>query len=187
MSNPFRRRSDIETKSFLFRVPEVRGLFHARIPAETELEPAKGEATMIKLWNQTMPHRCVEDAFEPYLTPYDCDAKTAIVECPGGACGRADYEEQRWRVVEYHRDNAFVLGIPCCASKSPGAANSRPQLPGNGRLESSAWAMDRNAPRHHGLFRRGGHCTHYDEAFTRRRMSLTIYLPALVTRPFAIV
>ena len=50
---------------------------------------------MIKLWNQTMPHRCVEDAFEPYLTPYDCDAaKTAIVVCPGGAyCGRADYEE----------------------------------------------------------------------------------------------
>ena len=49
---------------------------------------------MIKLWNQTMPHRCVEDAFEPYLTPYDCDAaKTAIVVCPGGAyCGRADYE-----------------------------------------------------------------------------------------------
>ena len=41
---------------------------------------------MIKLWNQTMPHRCVEDAFEPYLTPYDCDAaKTAIVVCPGGA------------------------------------------------------------------------------------------------------
>lgn len=39
---------------------------------------------MIKLWNQTMPHRCVEDAFEPYLTPYDCDAaKTAIVVCPG--------------------------------------------------------------------------------------------------------
>ena len=25
---------------------------------------------MIKLWNQTMPHRCVEDAFEPYLTPF---------------------------------------------------------------------------------------------------------------------
>ena len=39
---------------------------------------------MIKLWNQTMPHRCVEDAFEPYLTPYDCDAaKAAIVVCPG--------------------------------------------------------------------------------------------------------
>ena len=32
---------------------------------------------MIKLWNQTMPHRCVEDAFEPYLTPYDCDAAKA--------------------------------------------------------------------------------------------------------------
>ena len=69
-----------DEKSFLFRVPEVRGLFHARISTETELEPAKGEASMIKLWNQTMPHRCVEDAFEPYLTPYDCDAaKTAIV------------------------------------------------------------------------------------------------------------
>ena len=49
---------------------------------------------MIKLWNQTMPHRCVEDAFEPYLTPYDCDAaKTAIVVCPGGAYSeRVTYE-----------------------------------------------------------------------------------------------
>lgn len=41
---------------------------------------------MIKLWNQTMPHRCPADAFEPYLTPYFCDgAKTAIVVCAGGA------------------------------------------------------------------------------------------------------
>lgn len=61
---------------------------------------------MIKLWNQTMPHRCVEDAFEPYLTPYDCDAaKTAIVVCPGGAyCGRADYEgnlETSGLILEY--------------------------------------------------------------------------------------
>ena len=45
---------------------------------------------MIKLWNQTMPHRCVEDAFEPYLTPYFCDdAKTALVVCAGGAGARA--------------------------------------------------------------------------------------------------
>lgn len=37
---------------------------------------------MIKLWNQTMPHRCPADAFEPYLTPYFCDgAKTAIIDC----------------------------------------------------------------------------------------------------------
>ncbi len=41
---------------------------------------------MIKLWNQTMPHRCPADAFESYLTPYFCDgAKTAIVVCAGGA------------------------------------------------------------------------------------------------------
>ena len=33
-----------------------------------------------------MLHRCAADAFEPYLTPYDCDtAKTTIVARAGGA------------------------------------------------------------------------------------------------------
>lgn len=77
---------------------------------------------MIKLWNQTMPHRCVEDAFEPYLTPYDCDAaKTAIVVCPGGA-----YSER----VTYEGDDvaawlnsigvaAFVLEYRVAPSRAP--------------------------------------------------------------------
>ena len=77
---------------------------------------------MIKLWNQTMPHRCVEDAFEPYLTPYDCDAaKTAIVVCPGGAyCGRADYEGNdvgAW--LNTIGITAFVLEYRVAPSKAP--------------------------------------------------------------------
>ena len=77
---------------------------------------------MIKLWNQTMPHRCVEDAFEPYLTPYDCDAaKTAIVVCPGGAyCGRADYEGNdvgAW--LNTIGIAAFVLEYRVAPSKAP--------------------------------------------------------------------
>lgn len=79
---------------------------------------------MIKLWNQTMPHRCPADAFEPYLTPYFCDgAKTAIVVCAGGA-----YSER----VTYEGDDVAVwlntigitafTGIPRCAKQSPGAA-----------------------------------------------------------------
>lgn len=77
---------------------------------------------MIKLWNQTMPHRCVEDAFEPYLTPYDCDAaKTAIVVCPGGAyCGRADYEGNDVGVwLNTIGITAFVLEYRVAPSKAP--------------------------------------------------------------------
>ena len=110
---------------------------------------------MIKLWNQTMPHRCVEDAFEPYLTPYDCDAaKTAIVVCPGGAyCGRADYEGNdvgAW---------LNTIGITALAS----------------------WAFPPGA-----IWQR--HClSTMMKPFIRRRMSLTIYLPALILPSCAIV
>ena len=77
---------------------------------------------MIKLWNQTMPHRCPADAFEPYLTPYFCDgAKTAIVVCPGGAyCGRADYEGNdvgAW--LNTIGITAFVLEYRVAPSKAP--------------------------------------------------------------------
>ena len=77
---------------------------------------------MIPLWNKTMPHRCAEDAFEPYLTPYDCDgAKTAVVVCAGGA-----YSER----VTYEGDDvaawlntigvaAFVLEYRVAPSRAP--------------------------------------------------------------------
>ena len=110
---------------------------------------------MIKLWNQTMPHRCVEDAFEPYLTPYDCDAaKTAIVVCPGGA-----YSER----VTYEGDDvaawlntigvaAFVLEYRVAPSRA-GAAGRCAAGDASGK-KTLLGARDR-APRHHGLFRWG--------------------------------
>ena len=105
---------------------------------------------MIKLWNQTMPHRCVEDAFEPYLTPYDCDAaKTAIVVCPGGAyCGRADYEGNdvgAW--LNTIGITAFVLEYRVAPSKAPAQPSDAQRA-----MLHGAW--DR-APWHHGLFCRG--------------------------------
>lgn len=77
---------------------------------------------MIKLWPQAMPHRCAEDAFEPYLTPYFCEgAKTAVVVCPGGAyCGRADYEGNdvgAW--LNTIGVTAFVLEYRVAPSKAP--------------------------------------------------------------------
>ena len=77
---------------------------------------------MIKLWEQEMPHRCAEDSFEPYLTPFYCDgAKTAIVVCPGGAyCGRADYEGNdvaAW--LNTIGMTAFVLEYRVAPSKAP--------------------------------------------------------------------
>ena len=77
---------------------------------------------MIKLWNQTMPHRCVEDTFEPYLTPYFCDgAKTAIVVCPGGAYSeRVTYEGDDVAVwLNTIGITAFVLEYRVAPSKAP--------------------------------------------------------------------
>ena len=143
---------------------------------------------MIKLWNQTMPHRCVEDAFEPYLTPYDCDAaKTAIVVCPGGAyCGRADYEGNdvgAW--LNTIGITAFVLEYRVAPSKAPA---QRPTRSGPcGWQESSAWSVGSSALASW-AFPPGAiwqrHClSTMMKPFTRRRMSLTIYLPALIYRP----
>ena len=125
---------------------------------------------MIKLWNQTMPHRCVEDAFEPYLTPYDCDAaKTAIVVCPGGAyCGRADYEGNdvgAW--LNTIGITAFVLEYRVAPSKAPAQPSDAQR----------AMRLARKLCMEHGIerlgimgFSAGGHLAatlsvHYDEAF----------------------
>ena len=77
---------------------------------------------MIKLWNQTMPHRCPADAFEPYLTPYFCDgAKTAIVVCAGGAYSeRVTYEGDDVAVwLNTIGITAFVLEYRVAPSKAP--------------------------------------------------------------------
>lgn len=77
---------------------------------------------MIRLWNQTMPHRCPADAFEPYLTPYFCDgAKTAIVVCPGGAYSeRVTYEGDDVAVwLNTIGITAFVLEYRVAPSKAP--------------------------------------------------------------------
>lgn len=77
---------------------------------------------MIKLWNKTMPHRCAEDAFEPYLTPFYCDdAKTAVVVCAGGAYSeRVMYEGNdiaAW--LNTIGITAFVLEYRVAPSKAP--------------------------------------------------------------------
>jgi len=147
---------------------------------------------MIKLWNQTMPHRCVEDAFEPYLTPYDCDAaKTAIVVCPGGAyCGRADYEGNdvgAW--LNTIGITAFVLEYRVAPSKAPAQPSdaqramrlARKLCMSVGSSALASWAFPPGA-----IWQR--HClSTMMKPFTRRRMSLTIYLPALILPSFAIV
>lgn len=147
---------------------------------------------MIKLWNQTMPHRCVEDAFEPYLTPYDCDAaKTAIVVCPGGAyCGRADYEGNdvgAW--LNTIGITAFVLEYRVAPSKAPAQPSDAQR----------AMRLARKLCMEHGIERLGimafppgaiwqRHClSTMMKPFIRRRMSLTIYLPALILPSCAIV
>ncbi len=147
---------------------------------------------MIKLWNQTMPHRCVEDAFEPYLTPYDCDAaKTAIVVCPGGAyCGRADYEGNdvgAW--LNTIGITAFVLEYRVAPSKAP----AQPSDAQRAMRLARKLCMERGIERLGIMgFSAGGiwqrHClSTMMKPFTRRRMSLTIYLPALILPSFAIV
>lgn len=147
---------------------------------------------MIKLWNQTMPHRCVEDAFEPYLTPYDCDAaKTAIVVCPGGAyCGRADYEGNdvgAW--LNTIGITAFVLEYRVAPSKAPAQPSdaqramrlARKLCMERGIERLASWAFPPGA-----IWQR--HClSTMMKPFTRRTMSLTIYLPALILPSFAIV
>ena len=125
---------------------------------------------MIKLWNQTMPHRCVEDAFEPYLTPYDCDAaKTAIVVCPGGAyCGRADYEGNdvgAW--LNTIGITAFVLEYRVAPSKAP----AQPSDAQRAMRLARKLCMERGIERLGIMgFSAGGHLAatlsvHYDEAF----------------------
>lgn len=125
---------------------------------------------MIKLWNQTMPHRCVEDAFEPYLTPYDCDAaKTAIVVCPGGAyCGRADYEGNdvgAW--LNTIGITAFVLEYRVAPSKAP----AQPSDARRAMRLARKLCMERGIERLGIMgFSAGGHLAatlsvHYDEAF----------------------
>lgn len=147
---------------------------------------------MIKLWNQTMPHRCVEDAFEPYLTPYDCDAaKTAIVVCPGGAyCGRADYEGNdvgAW--LNTIGITAFVLEYRVAPSKAP----AQPSDAQRAMRLARKLCMERGIERLGIMgFSAGAiwqrHClSTMMKPFTRRRMSLTIYLPALILPSFAIV
>lgn len=125
---------------------------------------------MIKLWNQTMPHRCVEDAFEPYLTPYDCDAaKAAIVVCPGGAyCGRADYEGNdvgAW--LNTIGITAFVLEYRVAPSKAP----AQPSDAQRAMRLARKLCMERGIERLGIMgFSAGGHLAatlsvHYDEAF----------------------
>lgn len=125
---------------------------------------------MIKLWNQTMPHRCVEDAFEPYLTPYDCDAaKTAIVVCPGGAyCGRADYEGNDVGVwLNTIGITAFVLEYRVAPSKAP----AQPSDAQRAMRLARKLCMERGIERLGIMgFSAGGHLAatlsvHYDEAF----------------------
>ena len=77
---------------------------------------------MIPLWSKTMPHRCAEDTFAPYLTPFYCSgAKTAIVVCPGGAYSeRAAYEGNdvaAW--LNTIGVTAFVLEYRVAPSKAP--------------------------------------------------------------------
>ena len=125
---------------------------------------------MIKLWNQTMPHRCVEDAFEPYLTPYFCDgAKTAIVVCAGGAYSeRVTYEGDDVAVwLNTIGITAFVLEYRVAPSKAP----AQPSDAQRAMRLARKLCMERGIERLGIMgFSAGGHLAatlsvHYDEAF----------------------
>ncbi|MGN0980954.1 MAG: alpha/beta hydrolase [Candidatus Avoscillospira sp.] len=76
----------------------------------------------MKLWDREMPHRCQDDCFEPYLTPYiAAGSRTAVVVCPGGAyCGRAAYEGDDVAVwLNTIGLSAFVLEYRVAPSKAP--------------------------------------------------------------------
>lgn len=125
---------------------------------------------MIKLWNQTMPHRCPADAFEPYLTPYFCDgAKTAIVVCAGGA-----YSER----VTYEGDDVAVwlntIGITAFVPEYRVAPSKAPAQPSDAQRAmrlARKLCMERGIERLGIMgFSAGGHLAatlsvHYDEAF----------------------
>ena len=125
---------------------------------------------MIKLWNQTMPHRCVEDAFEPYLRHMTVTPQRRQLSCVRAAltaAGRTMRGNDVGAWLNTIGITAFVLEYRVAPSKAP----AQPSDAQRAMRLARKLCMERGIERLGIMgFSAGGHLAatlsvHYDEAF----------------------